>query len=73
MQARFEELRNREDFRAEVFVFLQVLLQISSINYSAIRLDPHPYRLFKKNEIPLKFGDLSFMCEIISDGIYSFR
>lgn len=73
MDVRFEELRNREDFRIEVVRFLRALLHIYSINYYAITLDPHPYKLFKKNEIPLKFGDLAFMCEIISDGVYSFR
>jgi len=70
---KFEQLRNTQEFRLQVVMFLRALLQISSINYFAITLDPHPYRLFKKNEIPLKFGDLSFMCEIISDGVYSFR
>ena len=73
MDAQFEELWNRQDFRIEVVRFLRGLLQIYSINDPAITLDPHPYRLFKKNEIPLKFGDLAFMCEIISDGVYSFK
>jgi len=73
MESKFMELRNSQDFRVEVVMYLRSLLRINYINYSEIKLDPHPYKLIKENEIALKFGDLSFICEVVADGYYAFR
>lgn len=73
MDILFEKLKNNDDFRVEVIMYLRRVMDTRYVNYDSIHIDPHPYRYFGPNEVPLKIGDMSFICTIHGDGIYAFR